>query len=480
MSRTLFRSGFLASMVVSTLLPPACRAGELPGPPIAAPKDRVAWLYEEAGASGWFLSEDGRRWAECTPRGTVYRFRETARSDEAVEMLDASRDVTVRLSADHMAWRRGPGGWNRTADGRWVAPAELPPPPARPGGHRVKLVYFVPTDREPTANHEAKVRTVAALVAETFRLGLKGVAPARPLRFEEGDGGPRVHLVRGARPAAFYSGSPNYDGEAHFRRVVAELPPSLGSISSQVFLVFPETYDPGPAPVEWGGSVGMGGRLSTEGGAAVMSAWMMRDEFCETTPEAQRRLLFDRTPIEGRTSWQTRRVDSPRFEFIEDGFGAAVHELGHSLGLRHDVRDPGDIMGQGFRDLRKDFEASDVAQAPIRFSVENARLLATSPYLSADYDAGDLFPPEIDGTATAADDRVHLKLRLRDNRGLRALVVYDRLRDSVVAGQALAGKESSVTVEIPRRPGEGDYRLQAIVADGGGHHATIELAGGAR
>ena len=47
-----------------------------------------------------------------------------------------------------------------------------------------------------------------------------------------------------------------------------------------------------------------------------------------------------------------RVPNSPRYEFVEDAFGAVLHELGHSLGLPHDYRNRRDIMGSGFRELR--------------------------------------------------------------------------------------------------------------------------------
>ena len=103
---------------------------------------------------------------------------------------------------------------------------------------------------------------------------------------------------------------------------MAEIPGEVGSPRRHMIMVFPETYEPGPAPVEWRGSVGRGGHISTDGGVAMMSAWILRDEFCATTYAEQKKLILDATPIAGRTSFETRQLNAPRFEFIEDGFGA--------------------------------------------------------------------------------------------------------------------------------------------------------------
>ena len=86
-------------------------------------------------------------------------------------------------------------------------------------------------------------------------------------------------------------------------------------------------------------------------------------------------------------------MDAPRFDFIEDGFGATVHELGHAMGLTHDVRDRDDIMGQGFRHLQVNYLPASAKKPRLRFSKENARLLGVSRYLVPATDRTDNTPP---------------------------------------------------------------------------------------
>ena len=61
---------------------------------------------------------------------------------------------------------------------------------------KVKLVYFVPQDREPATNYAAKISVLMTFVADVYRRDLtsKGFA-SRGFDFEFERGEPRVHLL---------------------------------------------------------------------------------------------------------------------------------------------------------------------------------------------------------------------------------------------------------------------------------------------
>src|SRR5262249_15200788 len=75
--------------------------------------------------------------------------------------------------------------------------------------HKIRLVYFVPADRQPTAAWEAKIRVLMTFVADVYAAdlraqGLEAVGPD----FEFDQGRVRVRLVRGKESASHYSGLP--------------------------------------------------------------------------------------------------------------------------------------------------------------------------------------------------------------------------------------------------------------------------------
>jgi len=113
------------------MAPPAVEAPAPPvGSPVPAPLgERAEWAYETSpeGASG-ALRNTGENWTETRSDGITYRFAETGRTAEYVELYDSSRGLHVRLYADRMEWGRDGQQWTRGQSGSWRAST----PPAKP------------------------------------------------------------------------------------------------------------------------------------------------------------------------------------------------------------------------------------------------------------------------------------------------------------------------------------------------------------
>ncbi|QEH35997.1 Putative peptidase family protein [Aquisphaera giovannonii] len=452
---------------------------------LGAAPDRDAFLSRNGeGQESALIHDYANVWAEYVDGVDRYRFVETSRSADTVELLDPGRDIGLRVHDDSAEIRmRGSKAWRAWARGRWIEKAALPASIRfMPTDWKVRLAYFVPTDREPIEGYERRIRVVMEFVNDAYRADLAAKGhPTAGLPFEaDAQGRPIVRLIRGKMPASHYNKAPNFNTTfEHFDRIAEEVPAALASPGRHLIVLFPETYDPGPAPIEWNGSVGVGSNASTDGGLAIMSAWMLRDEFCARTFEDEKKYLRDSTPIRGRAALGTRRMNSPRSEFIEDGWGATVHEIGHALGLPHDNRGPNDLMGQGFRRLKLNYPSTPPRTRPVAFSPENARLLFASRHLFPDVDRTDNFPPTAEARLQAASSPsasavVHLKAA--DDRALRAVVFLDQVRDTVLGGAELKGRSQTLDVKLPLRPAGARPRLLAIVADGGGNLTRVEAA----
>ncbi len=362
----------------------------------------------------------------------------------------------------------------------------IPPEPLRDlqKTHKVKLVYFVPQDRAPVANYAAKISVLMSFVADIYRCDLVSKSyPSRGLDFEFEKGAPHVHLLRSTNMAGHYSGEPEFDSNGQWSRIVPELERAIGPARNHLIVAFVETYSDGPAKWEWPGSFALGARYSAKGGVGMFSSWILRDEFCATNITEQLKLFTNSTAVGGRAALGHGKTNSPCFEFIEDGFGAVAHELGHALGLPHDLRKESSyVMGNGFRHLRVNYLREFDAKPRVGFSPDDARFLAFTRFLGEDIDVTDNTSPKAklsfpDSVLRGATN-ISLKIEATDNAALAGLLVFDKQRDSVVTGAELAGTNDARTVNVKvKTTGTNEaVSLRVIVADRSGNQSTTRAS----
>lgn len=364
------------------------------------------------------------------------------------------------------------------------AGATIVPEPLRDIGrkNKVRLVYFVPRDRQPTANHRDKITVLMTFVNDLYARDLrsKGYRTAG-LDFEFEGARPVVHLIAGKENASHYNGEPNYDGQQQWRLIIPEVEAQLGKAWENLYVIFTETYTDAPTKFEWAGGFALGARFSTTGGVGMFSAWILQDRFCATTVAGQMRLLGDETPIEGRKALHRMQANSPRFEFIEDGFGAVAHELGHAFGLPHDLRvDHIDIMGNGFRCLRENYLNVKSPGPKVGFLTEDARMFRWSRFLADDADLADREPPRAvieHATKLGAGTKVvYLSGEITDDRDLAAVLFWSPKLDWILGGSDLVGPKVRLSHALIVPPLEkGPFEIVVLVIDKGGNIATAKI-----
>ena len=82
-----------------------------------------------------------------------------------------------------------------------------------PTDWKVRLAYFVPTDRRPLDDYARRIRVVMELVNDIYRADLtaKGYH-TDGLRFEtDSRGEPVVHLIHASKPATYYNKAPEFN-----------------------------------------------------------------------------------------------------------------------------------------------------------------------------------------------------------------------------------------------------------------------------
>ena len=85
--------------------------------PDATAGDRELWKFSE----GFYIKQPGDRWAERNNAGEVtFRFVETKRTDEFVELFDKNRNATIRLRLKMWMINQGDGKFEKLYEGGWA------------------------------------------------------------------------------------------------------------------------------------------------------------------------------------------------------------------------------------------------------------------------------------------------------------------------------------------------------------------------
>ncbi len=107
---------------------PTPKSPQPPQPPTFTAADRQRWVYSAGTVSGVFTREASSEWVEVTSQGTTYRFRETARTPEYVEIF-REPDGRLRLLDTQCLVVETPTRLRFLYAGSWVGSAAGAPVP---------------------------------------------------------------------------------------------------------------------------------------------------------------------------------------------------------------------------------------------------------------------------------------------------------------------------------------------------------------
>lgn len=441
----------------------------------AAVDQRVEWQYETDFGTRRFVSVGDGQWMHYFANGNSFPHVEIERTDDYVALRNSENGNVQRLFSDRGTLQKaGAGNFGRFAVGQWV-PSTAPDTSL----YEVTVVYFVPRDRTPVPGYEQKIRAVVDLTSEMFTEALKasGAETQGPQFAQDQSGELKVVLVRGPKDARAYSGLPGQESPDHARLVAEAVETELGDTRRYAALIFSETYETGPAGKLFPGVTNVTLARPPFGGRVVVTSWMLQDEFCGASPQELRQLFFDRTPISGRSTFGVNAPNAARGEFMEEAYGAIVHEMGHLFGCWHHRSAATNIMGGGFRDIRWNVGLKRNSRAQARFSRENAWLLMTSRFLNPLVNRTDNTKPELDVQTTNSREAIAATLNVRDDKGLAfACVVDESAADGLIMldAQRLSGAEQQLTFRIAKRDLKSQQsRLMFVAVDTGGNFRRV-------
>lgn len=447
----------------------------------AQDETRKEWQYETPAGIRRIADQGDGKWLLHFPNGATVGFKELQRTSEYVELKNQRNENVQRLFRDHgQSQKAGQGPFRKFTEGQWV----IQPPSAknRQNDYKVRVIYFVPTDRRPLPEYQTRIRHVLNLANQILTLDLrqKGYKTEGPQFQLAEDGGIKVELLQGEKTAREYNHLPVEKAAEHPEAIFAEVDRRVGDPDNNLTFIFAETYEDGPSRRFWPGHVAVAAARPPSGGIAVFSAWILRDEFSAASPSQYNKLFFDETLVIGRKAIGHKGPISPRSEFMEDGVGGALHELAHTFGLTHHGRGAAgrtNVMGQGFRSLRWNVGLQRNTRLKASFSKENALMLMTSRYLNSEIDRSDNTRPKAEVSIKQVGLNLQVDVNATDDKNLSLLTVVEVTKNDgrqLVATRQLSGKQDSVKLRItPKDVSSRNPTLQFILIDAGGNHRKI-------
>ena len=440
-----------------------------------AADNRMEWAFQAQDGERRFVNVGDGQWIWFFPNGARTPCVEIERTDEFVALRNLETNNVHRLFADRGTLQKnGIGNRSKFANGKWITPTA-----PDTSDYKVRLVYFIPADREPIPGYEQRIQAVMELVLEMFTNALKatGATTDGPAFDRDANGNLVVHLIRGEKNAREYSGLPQNESPTHAKFVAEAVEAQLGDTNRYAVVIFSETYETGPSPKVFPGVTNVAVARPPLGGRVVVTAWMLQDEFCAGSPEALRHQFFDRTPVPGRSTYGVPASNAPKGEFMEEAYGAIVHELGHLFGCWHHRTNPTNIMGGGFRDIRWNVGLQRNRREQAGFSKENGWLLMTSRFLNSAADRTDNTRPDIEPELSMNRDNILVSMKIKDDRGLAfACVVDESAEDGLIMLDArkLTKAEEQVDFRIAKRDLKSTAsKLMLVAIDTGGNFRRL-------
>jgi hypothetical protein len=310
--------------------------------------------------------------------------------------------------------------------------------------YKVRIVYFVPSDRKVKPNYQAKTEVLMRVVSDVYKREMKAHGQkTRGLDFEFGEGGKlKVHLVKARKVASFYTGEP-FDVDRLLNTQQQEIWETVGFSRNRPMLVFSEAgavAEARPIPQVYSG-------------LACVSGDIFNDEVTASTIEEQIQKFLNRHG--------NGKDESSRSQVSQTSNGVLIHELGHIFGMLHDTRDQRNIMMRGYDKLGQMYTLPGAGDRPVRFSLAHVRMAAASRFFNESFDNSDTQPPKIHAfklskPAKAGDRKIKFNIKMNDNKGLGPLVIMQRgggQIDAMVGDNNLNGVinySKEISLECPR------------------------------